>query len=349
VMTQMFGDRALIANATGCSSIYGGNLPTTPYTVNKEGRGPAWSNSLFEDNAEFGMGMRLAVDKQKEYAEELVQRMASVIGEELAVGLLSADQSTEPGIFAQRDRVKALKEKLAGNKTPAARDLLAVADELVKKSVWIIGGDGWGYDIGFGGLDHVLASTANVNILLLDTEVYSNTGGQMSKSTPLGAVAKFAAGGKRIPKKDIAMMAMNYGRAYVAHIAMGGSDGQTMKAFAEAEAHDGPSLIIAYSHCIAHGYDMVHGIEQQKNAVLSGHWPLFRYNPGLAKEGKNPFQLDSRAPSIPLDKYIYNEARYTMLVSSDPEEAKLLLHQAQDNVNERWKLYQHMAAMSFEK
>ncbi len=349
VMTQMFGDRALIANATGCSSIYGGNLPTTPYSVNKEGRGPAWSNSLFEDNAEFGMGMRLAVDKQNEYAKELVERMASLIGEELAVGLLSADQSTEPGIFAQRDRVKALKQKLAGNKTPAVLDLLAVADELVKKSVWIIGGDGWGYDIGFGGLDHVLASDANVNILLLDTEVYSNTGGQMSKSTPLGAVAKFAAGGKRIPKKDIAMMAMNYGRAYVAHIAMGGSDTQTMKAFAEAEAHDGPSLIIAYSHCIAHGYDMVHGIEQQKNAVQSGHWPLFRYNPGLAKEGKNPFQLDSRAPSIPLEKYIYNETRYTMLVNSDPDEAKKLLHEAQDNVNERWKLYQHMAAMSFEK
>jgi pyruvate-ferredoxin/flavodoxin oxidoreductase len=349
LMTQMFGDRALIANATGCSSIYGGNLPTTPYSVNREGRGPAWSNSLFEDNAEFGMGMRLAVDKQKEYAEELVRRMASGIGEELAVGILSADPSTEEGIFAQRDRVKALKAKLANDKSPAARDLLAVADELVKKSVWIIGGDGWGYDIGFGGLDHVLASDANVNILLLDTEVYSNTGGQMSKSTPLGAVAKFAAGGKRIPKKDIAMMAMNYGRAYVAHIAMGGSDTQTMKAFAEAEAHDGPSLIIAYSHCIAHGYDMVYGIEQQKNAVSSGHWPLFRYNPALAKEGKNPFQLDSRAPSIPLEKYIYNETRYTMLVNSDPEEAKKLLHEAQDNVNERWKLYQHMAAMSFEK
>jgi pyruvate-ferredoxin/flavodoxin oxidoreductase len=349
VMTQMFGDRALIANATGCSSIYGGNLPTTPYSVNKEGRGPAWSNSLFEDNAEFGMGMRLAIDKQKEYAEELVQRMASSIGEELAVGILSADQSTEPGIFAQRERVKALKAKLAGDKTPAARDLLAVADELVKKSVWIIGGDGWGYDIGFGGLDHVMASDANVNILLLDTEVYSNTGGQMSKATPIGAVAKFAAGGKRTAKKDIAMMAMNYGRAYVAHIAMGGNDGQTMKAFAEAEAHDGPSLIIAYSHCIAHGYDMVYGIDQQKNAVLSGHWPLFRYNPDLTKEGKNPFQLDSRAPSIPLEKYIYNETRYTMLVNSDPEEAKKLLHEAQDNVNERWKLYQHMANMSFDK
>ena len=349
VMTQLFGDRALIANATGCSSIYGGNLPTTPYSQNAEGRGPAWSNSLFEDNAEFGMGMRLAIDKQNEYARELVHRLAGEIGDELVTGILTADQSTEPGIFAQRERVKALREKLAGNKSPAARDLLAIADELVKKSVWIIGGDGWGYDIGYGGLDHVLASTANVNILLLDTEVYSNTGGQMSKSTPLGAVAKFAAGGKRTPKKDIAMMAMNYGRAYVAHIAMGGSDAQTMKAFMEAEAHDGPSIIIAYSHCIAHGYDMVYGIEQQKNAVLSGHWPLFRYNPALVKEGKNPFVLDSRAPSLPLEKYIYNEARYTMLVNSDPEEAKKLLHQAQDNVNERWKLYQHMASMSFEK
>jgi pyruvate-ferredoxin/flavodoxin oxidoreductase len=348
-MTRLFGDRAVIANATGCSSIYGGNLPTTPYSVNSEGRGPAWSNSLFEDNAEFGMGMRLAIDKQAEYAHELVKRNASTIGEELVTAILSADQSTEPGIFAQRDRVKALKQKLANDKSAAAHDLQAVADMLVKKSVWIIGGDGWGYDIGYGGLDHVLASSANVNILLLDTEVYSNTGGQMSKSTPLGAVAKFAAGGKHIPKKDIAMMAMNYGRAYVAHVAMGSSDSQTMKAFLEAEAHDGPSLIIAYSHCIAHGYDLVHGLEQQKAAVNSGHWPLFRYNPALAKEGKNPFVLDSRAPSIPLEQYIYNETRYTMLVRSDPDEAKRLLEQAQENVNERWKLYQHMAAMNFEK
>ncbi len=349
LMTRLFGDRAMIANATGCSSIYGGNLPTTPYSVNSEGRGPAWSNSLFEDNAEFGMGMRLAIDKQNEYGKELVERMASTIGEKLAVEILDADQSTEEGIFAQRERVKALKEKLANNSAPAARDLLAVADELVKKSVWIIGGDGWGYDIGFGGLDHVLASSANVNILLLDTEVYSNTGGQMSKATPLGAVAKFAAGGKRTPKKDIAMMAMNYGQAYVAHVAMGGNDTQTMKAFMEAEAHDGPSIIIAYSHCIAHGYDMVYGIDQQKAAVNSGHWPLFRYNPALAKEGKNPFVLDSRAPSIPLEKYIYNETRYTMLVNSDPDEAKKLLKQAQENVNERWKLYQHMAAMGVDK
>jgi pyruvate-ferredoxin/flavodoxin oxidoreductase len=349
LMTRLFGDRALIANATGCSSIYGGNLPTTPYTTNNEGRGPAWSNSLFEDNAEFGMGMRLAVDKQNQYARELVERLFSTTGDELAAGILTADQSTEEGIFAQRERVKALKAKLANDRSPAARDLLAVADELVKKSVWILGGDGWGYDIGYGGLDHVLASSANVNILLLDTEVYSNTGGQMSKSTPLGAVAKFAAGGKHIPKKDIAMMAINYGRAYVAHIAMGGNDGQTMKAFLEAEAYDGPSLIIAYSHCIAHGYDMVHGIDQQKAAVTSGHWPLFRYNPTLVREGKNPFVLDSRAPSIPLEQYIYNETRYTMLVNSNPEEAKKLLQAAQENVNERWKLYQHMASMNFEK
>jgi pyruvate-ferredoxin/flavodoxin oxidoreductase len=349
VMTQLFGDRALIANATGCSSIYGGNLPTTPYTVNAEGRGPAWSNSLFEDNAEFGMGMRLAVDKQNDYAKILVRRLASEIGDELAVAILDADQSTEPGIFAQRERVAELKKKLANTKSTEAKDLLAIADTLVKKSVWIVGGDGWGYDIGFGGLDHVIASTANVNILLLDTEVYSNTGGQMSKATPIGAVAKFAASGKHTPKKDIAMAAINYGRAYVAHVAMGGSDSQTMKAFLEAEAYDGPSLIIAYSHCIAHGYDMVYGIEQQKNAVNSGHWPLFRYNPALVAEGKNPFQLDSRAPSIPMEKYIYNETRYTMLVNSDPEEAKKLLHAAQENVNERWKLYQHMASMNFEK
>ncbi|HUI84999.1 MAG TPA: pyruvate:ferredoxin (flavodoxin) oxidoreductase [Candidatus Binatia bacterium] len=348
-LTRLFGDRALIANATGCSSIYGGNLPTTPYTVNAEGRGPAWNNSLFEDTAEFGMGMRLAVDRQNQYARELVQRLAPKIGDDLAVDILSADQSTEENIFAQRERVKALKEKLARDSSPEARDLLVVADNLVRKSVWIVGGDGWGYDIGYGGLDHVLASDANVNILLLDTEVYSNTGGQMSKATPIGAVAKFAAGGKHMPKKDIAMMAINYGRAYVAHIAMGGNDSQTMKAFMEADAYEGPSLIIAYSHCIAHGYDLVHGLDQQKLAVNSGHWPLFRYNPVLAREGKNPFVLDSRAPSIPLEQYIYNETRYTMLVNSNPDEAKKLLHAAQENVNERWRLYQHMANMSFEK
>ena len=289
-MTQLFGDRALIANATGCSSIYGGNLPTTPYTVNAEGRGPAWSNSLFEDNAEFGMGMRLAIDKQKEYAKELVQRLASTIGDDLAVAILDADQTGEEGIFAQRERVKALKDKLTGNKTPGARDLLAVADELVRKSVWIIGGDGWGYDIGYGGLDHVLASDTNVNILVLDTEVYSNTGGQMSKSTPRGAVAKFAAGGKRVPKKDLAMMAMNYGRVYVARVAMGGNDSQTMKAFQRSRgvrwAVDHHRLQPLHRARLRPG--VRHGAAEGWRCN-SGYWPLFRYNPALAKEGKNPF------------------------------------------------------------
>ena len=353
LITQLFGDRAVIANATGCSSIYGGNLPTTPWTQNAEGRGPAWSNSLFEDNAEFGLGMRLAVDKQTRVRTRVwCERLALDDRRRARVdALLSADQIDEDGIVAQRERVEALKEKLAQRRSrPQRRDLLAVADMLVKKSVWIVGGDGWAYDIGYGGLDHVLAvRRATSTSCVLDTEVYSNTGGQMSKSTPLGAVAKFAAGGKRTPKKDLAMMAMSYGKCYVARVAMGANDAQTMKAFLEAEAYDGPSLIIAYSHCIAHGFDMAHGMDQQKAAVESGHWPLFRYNPLLAREGKNPFQLDSRAPSIPLEKYIYNETRYTMLVNSDPDEAKLLLKQAQENVNERWKLYQHMAAMNFEQ
>jgi pyruvate-ferredoxin/flavodoxin oxidoreductase len=344
LMTQLFGDRAIIGNATGCSSIYGGNLPTTPYSVNNDGLGPAWSNSLFEDNAEFGLGMRLAVDKQKEYAGELVARLGGIIGEEFAQELLDADQSTEAGIFAQRERVKILKQKLAGANTPEIRDLLSLADSLVKKSVWILGGDGWAYDIGYGGLDHVLASGRNVNILVLDTEVYSNTGGQMSKATPRGAVAKFAAGGKNAAKKDLAMMAMNYGTAYVAKIAMGGSDSHTIKAFMEAESYDGPSIIIAYSHCIAHGYDMVNGLDQQKVAVQSGYWPLFRYDPRLAAEGKNPFQLDSRAPSVKLKDYIYNETRYTMLVKSNPDQAHRLLELAQQDVIDRWKIYEHMAS-----
>jgi len=345
LLTRLFGDRTLIANTTGCSSIYGGNLPTTPYTVNSDGRGPAWSNSLFEDNAEFGMGMRLAIDKQADYARLLLVRVSALVGSEMVEAILTADQSSPEGIAAQRERVQALKQRLRGFETLDARDLLAVADALVKKSVWIVGGDGWAYDIGYGGLDHVLASGANVNILVLDTEVYSNTGGQMSKATPLGAVAKFAAGGKDRPKKDLAMMAMTYGNAYVARVAMGGNDTQTLKAFWEAESYDGPSLIIAYSHCIAHGYDMMYGIEQQKAAVQSGHWPLFRYHPGLAKEGKNPLQLDSRAPSIPLEKYIYNETRYTMLAHSHPQEAKELLKRAQENVNERWRLYDNWAKM----
>jgi pyruvate-ferredoxin/flavodoxin oxidoreductase len=345
LLTQLFGDRALIANATGCSSIYGGNLPTTPYCVNAEGRGPAWSNSLFEDNAEFGLGMRLAVDKQNEYARELVLRLSSLIGDELTRAILEADQTTEAGIFAQRERVQMLRLKLATATEPAARDLLTIADMLVKKSVWIVGGDGWAYDIGYGGLDHVLSTGCDVNLLVLDTEVYSNTGGQASKSTPRAAVAKFAAGGKPAGKKDLAAMAIAYGSVYVANIAMGAGDMQTVKAFLEAEAHPGPSLLIAYSHCIAHGYDLVHGLQQQKAAVNSGYWPLFRYNPALVAQGKNPFTLDSRAPSIAVKDFAYNETRYTMLAKSHPEHAKALLEQAQDDVNRRWKLYDYWAHM----
>jgi pyruvate-ferredoxin/flavodoxin oxidoreductase len=343
LMTQLFGDRMLIGNATGCTSIYGGNLPTTPYCVNAEGLGPTWSNSLFEDNAEFGLGMRLAVDKQNEYARELVWRLNAVIGENLAQAILNADQKTEPGIFEQRERVKLLKEKLAGAGTAEARDLLAVADTLVKKSVWILGGDGWAYDIGYGGLDHVLSTGRNVNILVLDTEVYSNTGGQASKATPRGAVAKFAAGGKLMGKKDLGLMAMSYGNVYVAKVAMGAGDMHTVKAFLEAEAYDGPSLIIAYSHCIAHGYDLSFGMEQQKLAVSSGYWPLMRYNPELTAQGKNPFQLDSRPPSTSFKDYAYKETRYTMLVKSNPEEAKKLLGLAEQDVANRQRLYDYMA------
>ncbi len=345
LLTQLFGDRAIIANATGCSSIYGGNLPTTPYTVNADGRGPAWSNSLFEDNAEFGLGMRLSLDQQAAYARELVARLASQIGDTLAGELLAAPQSTEAEIAEQRVRVGLLKQRLAALGAPEAANLLAVADALVRKSVWIVGGDGWAYDIGYGGLDHVLASGRDVNILVLDTEVYSNTGGQMSKATPRAAVAKFAAGGKPTAKKDLALLAAAYGNVYVAHIAMGGSDTHTVKAFLEAEAHPGPSILIAYSHCIAHGYDMVYGMEQQKNAVQSGHWPLFRYNPALAAQGKNPFQLDSRPPTLPLERYAYNETRYTMLAHSNPEAARRLLAEAQKDVEARWRYYEHLAAM----
>jgi pyruvate-ferredoxin/flavodoxin oxidoreductase len=345
LMTQLFGDRALIANATGCSSIYGGNLPTTPYCVNSEGRGPAWSNSLFEDNAEFGLGMRLAVDKQNEYARELVLRLHATLGDELTRALLEADQTTEEGIFSQRERVQMLRLKLSCLGTSEARELLSVADMLVKKSVWIVGGDGWAYDIGYGGLDHVLSTGRDVNVLVLDTEVYSNTGGQASKSTPRAAVAKFAAGGKPTAKKDLAAMAMTYGTVYVAHIAMGAGDTQTVKAFLEAEAYNGPSLIIAYSHCIAHGYDMAHGLDQQKAAVTSGYWPLFRYNPDLVAEGKNPFQLDSRPPATAFKDYAYNETRYTMLTKSHPEQAKKLLELAQEDIESRWKLYDYRAHM----
>ncbi len=345
LLTQLFGDRLYVANATGCSSIYGGNLPTTPYTKNAEGRGPTWANSLFEDNAEFGFGMRTALDQQKTFAELLVTRLASEIGVELVADVLSAPQKTETEINAQRKRVLALRERLAVNETSDARNLLAIADALVRKSVWILGGDGWAFDIGFGGLDHVLGSGKNVNVLVLDTEVYSNTGGQMSKATPRGAVAKFAAAGKPNSRKDLAMEAVSYGSVYVAQVALGGNDSHVVKAFQEAEAHEGPSIIIAYSSCIAHGYDLVHGLEQQKLAVQSGYWPLMRYNPALREEGKNPFQLDSRAPSIRLKEYAYREARYTMLARSNPELAAELLKDAQDDVERQWRVYSGRAAM----
>ncbi|MFQ5857351.1 MAG: pyruvate:ferredoxin (flavodoxin) oxidoreductase [Anaerolineae bacterium] len=347
LLSRLFGDRAIVANATGCSSIYGGNLPTTPWAYDNEGRGPAWSNSLFEDNAEFGLGMRLTLDTQTAYARQLVGRLRDVIGDELAEGVLNADQSDEAGIDAQRERVAELKARLAGADDPAAKDLLSLADVLVKKSVWIVGGDGWAYDIGYGGLDHVLASGHNVNVLVLDTEVYSNTGGQASKATPLAATAKFAAGGKPTPKKDLGMMAATYGSVYVAQVAMGASDTQTVRAFLEAEAYDGPSLIIAYSTCIAHGIDMAKSMKQQKLAVDSGYWPLYRYDPRLKAEGKNPLQLDFRGPRIPLKDYAYREARYRVLTQTNPEAAARLLAEAQAEVLERWERYQQMAAMDF--
>jgi pyruvate-ferredoxin/flavodoxin oxidoreductase len=345
LVSQLFGDRAVVANATGCSSIYGGSQPTTPWTVNRDGRGPAWANSLFEDNAEFGLGIRLALDTQAARARELVRRLTPPIGEELAAAILGADQSTEAGIAAQRQRVARLEARLRELDTRDAKDLLGLAGTLVRKSVWIIGGDGWAYDIGYGGLDHVLASGQDVNVLVLDTEVYSNTGGQMSKATPRGAVAKFASGGKPAAKKDLALMVMTYGTVYVARVAMGGNDAQTVKALREAEAYPGPSLVLAYSHCIAHGYDLRFGMDQQKAAVLSGHWPLFRYNPDLVKEGKNPLQLDSKPPSLPLKQYAYNETRYSMLAHSNPEAAARLLERAQEDLRTRWHLYEHWASM----
>ncbi|MCO6453591.1 MAG: pyruvate:ferredoxin (flavodoxin) oxidoreductase [Caldilineales bacterium] len=354
LMSQLFGDRAVIANATGCSSIYGGNLPTTPWSVNKNGRGPAWSNSLFEDNAEFGLGMRLTLDKQNEYARELVKRMGEVIGSDLTESLLTADQNDEAGINAQRARVAQLKSlldaRLSNGLSPDLRsplsDLLSLADVLVKRNVWIMGGDGWAYDIGYGGLDHVLAQGRNVNILVLDTEVYSNTGGQSSKATPLGAVAKFAAGGKPTPKKDLGKMAMSYGYVYVAQIAMGASDAQTIKAFIEAESYEGPSLIIAYSHCIAHGINMAKGMEQQQLAAQTGYWPLYRFDPRLAEQGENPLQLDSKAPKLPLRDYMYNETRFRMLRQTDPATAEKFLEHAQEFVNKRWQEYERLASIA---
>ncbi len=356
LMTQLFGDRAVVANATGCSSIYGGNLPTTPWAQNTAGRGPAWSNSLFEDNAEFGLGFRVAIDKHAQFAAELLESLASEIGTELARDILTAQQTDEADIYEQRDRITQLKNKLqtllTTNDDPLTttniRQLLSLADYLVKKSVWIIGGDGWAYDIGFGGLDHVIASGRNVNILVMDTEVYSNTGGQSSKATPRAAVAKFAAGGKAAPKKDLGLIAMTYGNVYVASVAMGARDEHTLKAFIEAEAYEGPSLIIAYSHCIAHGINMTTAMSHQKELVDSGRWLLYRYNPRLKQAGKNPLQLDMRSPKKPVSQSMYAENRFKMLTKSNPSAAKQLLQSAQQDVNTRWQMYEYLAAQQMD-
>ncbi len=342
LMTQLFGDRAIIANATGCSSIYGGNLPTTPYAINQEGRGPAWNNSLFEDNAEFGMGMRMAINAQRGYAEKLLGDLN--VPAELKQGLLAKSCAETGGYEGKRELVAKLRELLGKDGSPTAEALEDLADVFVERSVWILGGDGWAYDIGYGGLDHVLASGANVNVLVLDTEVYSNTGGQASKSTARGAVAKFAAGGKASPKKDLGRMAMAYGNVYVATVSIGANDAHAIKAFTEAEAFEGPSLIIAYAHCIAHGIDMRKGLSQQKTAVEAGYWPLYRYNPALAEAGKNPFSLDSRRPTVALEDYVYSEARYKMLQRSNPQAAAELLELAKKDVADRWAIYERLAS-----
>jgi pyruvate-ferredoxin/flavodoxin oxidoreductase len=347
--SQLFGDRMVVANATGCSSIYGGNLPTTPWTKNTEGRGPAWSNSLFEDNAEFGLGMRLTIDKQKEYALELLQQLKTEIGEELIEQILNVDETNEAGIAQQRLQLQSLRDRLKQVDSFAARELESVAENLGRKSVWIIGGDGWAYDIGYGGLDHVLASGEDVNILVLDTEVYSNTGGQTSKATPRGAVAKFSAGGKAAPKKDIALQAMDYEHVYIARVAYGAKDTQTIHAFHEAEAYQGPSLIIAYSPCIAHGIDLKDNHLHQQLAVDSGHWPLFRYNPQQAALGKNPLRLDSKPPSIPYREFVETEIRFNMLWRTDPGQAEKLLEQSQDEVLRRYRYYEQLASLEWDK
>ena len=348
LMTQLFGDRLIIANATGCSSIYGGNLPTTPYTTRDDGRGPAWSNSLFEDTAEFGLGMRQTMDKFHTQAMELLDRLVSDPSnsdlKRLSDSIKNADQSTQEGIDELRGHVEELKKRLSGNDSPDARNLLSLADYLVKKSVWSVGGDGWGYDIGYGGVDHVLATGENIKLLIMDTEVYSNTGGQMSKATPLGAVVQFAAGGKRTPKKNIGMIMSTYGNVYIAQVNFGANPAQTLKAFIEADAYDGPALIIAYSVCIAHGMDMSKGIEAMKKAVTSGYWPLYRYNPELEAQGKNPLVINSKDPSTPFEEYAYRENRYKTLRSSNPEAAKELMKQAEADIKRRWKLLKHMAA-----
>jgi pyruvate-ferredoxin/flavodoxin oxidoreductase len=345
LLTQLFGDRVLIANATGCSSIFGGNLPTTPWSKDRFGRGPAWANSLFEDNAEFGLGMRLALDHEAAYARELVERLRDTIGSELATALLEADQSDEEGIAGQRERVVELRRRLEPVDAEDARTLLGLADSLVRKSVWIVGGDGWAYDIGFGGLDHVLASNRNVKILVLDTEVYSNTGGQASKSTPRAAVAKFAAAGKAVGKKDLGMIAANYGNVYVANIALGADNMQTIRALMEAESYDGPALVIAYSTCIEHGIDMATSMTHQLEAVRSGYWPLYRYDPRHAATGDHPLRLDSKKPTVPFGEFAAKEARFAMLARSRPAEAERLQALAQDDVDERWRLYEQLAGV----
>ena len=345
LLTQLFGDRAMIGNATGCSSIYGGNLPTTPYCINSDGRGPTWNNSLFEDCAEFSFGFRMTLDKQIEFARELLVELKDTIGNELVEGMLEADQSTEAGIAQQRARVEQLKIKLDGTDCPQCRHLLSIADALVAKSVWALGGDGWAYDIGYGGLDHVLASGRNINVLVLDTQVYSNTGGQCSKATPRAAVAKFAAGGKPLGRKDLGLIAMTCGNIYVAQVASGASDVQTVKAFTEAESYDGPSLIIAYSHCIAHGINMRLGFDQQKQAVASGAWLLYRFDPRLKEQGKNPLQLDSKPPTTELTEYAYKENRFRVLGKTNPAEAKRLMDLAQQDVAVRRQLFEQLAGL----
>ncbi len=350
LLTQLFGDRLLIANATGCSSIYGGNLPTTPYAKRADGRGPAWSNSLFEDNAEFGLGMRLTADKFNAQALEIMDKLAQnpsyADARELFDSIRNADQATQERIEEQRARVGELKKRCSKDSSPEAKSLSSLADYLVRKSVWAVGGDGWAYDIGYGGLDQVLASGKNINILILDTEVYSNTGGQMSKSTPLAATAQFAAGGKRTPKKNIGLIMATYGNVYVAQIAFGANPAQAVKAFAEAEAYNGPSLIIAYSTCIAQGIDMSKGVEEQKKAVACGHWPLYRYNPTLEGQGKSPLIIDSKEPTISFEEYAYNENRYSALRASNPELAAALMKEAEADVKRRWKYLKHRASWS---
>ncbi|TCD48745.1 pyruvate:ferredoxin (flavodoxin) oxidoreductase [Chlorobium sp. N1] len=348
LMTQLFGDRLVIGNATGCSSIYGGNLPTTPYTCNAQGLGPTWSNSLFEDTAEFALGFRLSIDKQQEYAGELLRRMAGTVGDGLVGEILEARQLTEPEIFEQRKRVAELKQKISQVDSSDARNLMSVADMLVKKSVWGVGGDGWAYDIGYGGVDHVTAGDKNVNLLVLDTEVYSNTGGQASKATPKAAIAKFAAAGRPVTKKDLGLISMSYGNAYVASVALGARDEQTLRAFLEAEAYDGPSIIIAYSHCIAHGITMEHGLDNQKAAVDSGHWLLYRYNPDRLKEGLNPLQLDSKKPKIPVTEFLNMENRFRMLKKSHPDIAEAYFAAIQKEVDARYAHYEYLAARTFE-